>query len=308
MSARAAPSRALIAGAGALPALIAAEQETPPFVAALDGFSPEGLLVDQSFRLEELGTLLEAFRARGIEQVCLLGKVARPVIDPARIDAATAPLMPGLIAAMAQGDDAALRAVIEVIEGAGFKVVGAHALAPRLLPEPGLLEGAVSEANRKDAARGAAIICALGAADIGQACIVKDGQALAVEALPGTDWMIRSLLRESFEARAPDFSDPIGMAADWLTGPAAEKPRSVARRDPALPSGGILYKAPKPGQELRVDMPTIGPETVAAAIEAELEGIVIEAGAVLMIDEERCRALAREGGVFLWVREGALAR
>ncbi|MEO0486599.1 MAG: UDP-2,3-diacylglucosamine diphosphatase LpxI [Pseudomonadota bacterium] len=290
---------ALIAGAGELPALIAERQERPPVVAALAGFAPDGLTPDITFRIEHLGSTLAELKSRGITQICMVGRVARPAVDPTAIDAATRPLIPKLMAAMAQGDDGALRGLIAVIEGAGFAVLGAHSLAGDLLPAPGVLAGTLTDGAQADAARGAQIVTAMGAADIGQACVVARGQALAVEALPGTDWMLRSLLVSGGPAPS-DLSDPLGMVSDWLSGPAA--PQTKPTRDPALPPGGILYKAPKPGQELRVDMPTIGPDTLARAAEAGLDGVVVAAGGVLVLNAPRCAEIAERHGMLLWVR------
>ncbi|MEL6914998.1 MAG: UDP-2,3-diacylglucosamine diphosphatase LpxI [Pseudomonadota bacterium] len=286
---------ALIAGAGALPREIVSQVPEPPFVAALAGHGPDDLSPDLTFRLEHLGSVFDTFRSEGVTRLCLAGKVTRPAIDPSAIDAATAPLVPRLTDALRHGDDGALRALVAILEEAGFEVIGAGAIAPDLLPAPGLLAGAVTEEHVTDAARGAAIVAALGAADVGQACIVAAGQALAVEALPGTDWMIRSLLSRQVLPTGPD---PMGLAADWWPGPAALQ----ATRDPGLPPGGLLFKAPKPGQELRVDMPTIGPGTVRNAAEAGLEGIVIAAGGVLVLERETTVAEAEAAGLFLWVR------
>ncbi len=150
----------------------------------------------------------------------------------------------------------------------------------------------------------------MGAADIGQALVVAQGQVIAVEAQPGTDWMLASLLARGGE-RLPTgglFDDPFGVAADVFGGPAVMPRRG---RDPALPPGGVLYKAPKPGQDLRADLPAIGPETVRGAAAAELEGIVIEAGGVMLLDRaatvaaadrEATVAAADAAGLFLWVR------
>ena len=289
---------ALIAGAGALPALIAARQDQRPVVASLEGFVPDDLTPDITFRLEQLGSTLELLKAQDVSRLCLIGKVSRPTVDMARIDEVTRPLMPKLMEAMAQGDDGALRGLVAVLEDAGFGIVGAHELAHDLLPSAGALAGQPTKAQETDAARGFEVIDALGAADVGQACIVADGQAIAVEALPGTDWMMRSLLVPGAEV-ASDFTDPLGMASDWLTGPqtSAAKPK----RDPELPQGGLLVKAPKPGQELRVDMPTIGPDTIARAAEVGLDGVVVRAGGVLVLDPERCKQIANDAGLLLWV-------
>ncbi|MEM1100529.1 MAG: UDP-2,3-diacylglucosamine diphosphatase LpxI [Pseudomonadota bacterium] len=286
---------ALIAGAGTLPGVIAARAGDRPFIAAMAGHVPDGLAPDLTFRLEHLGSTLERLRDAGVSRLCLVGKVTRPSIDPAEIDPATRPLVPRLMDALARGDDGALRALLSILEEAGFEVVGAHDIAPDLLPEPGVITGEVTARDEADAARGAEIVAALGAADVGQACVVAAGQALAVEALPGTDWMLRSLLSP---AALPTVLDPLGMAADWLSGPAAPR----VGRDPGLPPGGLLYKAPKPGQELRVDMPTIGPATARHAAEAGLAGIVIAAGGVLLLEREATIAEAEAAGLFLWVR------
>ncbi|MEM9437004.1 MAG: UDP-2,3-diacylglucosamine diphosphatase LpxI [Pseudomonadota bacterium] len=286
---------ALITGAGDLPALLAKRQAERPFVANLAGHAPTGLDPDLTFRLEELGGTLAILRESGVTDVCLVGKVSRPQVDMSALDPETRPLMPKLVAAMARGDDAALRAIVDIIEGTGLRIVGAHNLAADLLPPPGVLVGTLSEEAQRDAARAAEIVVAMGQADIGQACIVSGGQALAVEALPGTDWMLRSLTVETSTSAA--LSDPFGMAADWLSG-GAPKPL----RDPTLPVGGLLFKAPKPGQELRVDMPTIGPATIAGAVQAGLDGVVVEAGGVLVAERETCLRIAGAAGLFLWVR------
>ncbi|MEL6689930.1 MAG: UDP-2,3-diacylglucosamine diphosphatase LpxI [Pseudomonadota bacterium] len=292
---------ALIAGAGALPGLIAARQPERPYVASLSGFAPDGLTSDLTFRIEHLGSALQTLKAEGITRLCLIGKVSRPAVDPAQIDDLTKPLVPRMMAAMAEGDDGALRGLMAILEEAGFALVGAHEIAADLLPPEGLLVGALGPTSEADAARAEGIVEAMGAADIGQACIVAGGQALAIEALPGTDHMIGTLLLADAGQGASGLGDPIGMAADWLTGNEAESV-PARKRNPVLPKGGLLYKAPKPGQELRADMPTIGPTTVRLAAEAGLDGIVIAAGGVLLAEEAQCRDIASAHGLFLWVR------
>lgn len=292
---------ALLTGAGDLPRILAEWQSEPPFVATLSGFAPEGLDPDLTFRIEHLGSALQSMKAHGIDRLCLIGKVSRPALDPTQIDDLTKPLVPRLMAAMAEGDDGALRGLMAILEEAGFTLVGAHEIAADLLPPPGLLAGAMEAAHEQDASRAAAIVAALGAADVGQGCIVAAGQALAIEALPGTDHMIRTLLVPSGEGAGSAFDDPLGAAADWLSATDARAPGARVR-NPDLPKGGILYKAPKPGQELRADMPTVGPATIALAAEAGLDGVVIAQGGVLLVEPERCCEIAEAAGLFIWVR------
>ncbi|MBN2630622.1 MAG: UDP-2,3-diacylglucosamine diphosphatase LpxI [Rhodobacteraceae bacterium] len=261
---------AIIAGAGRLPAAVAGVLDRP-MVCALDGFAPEGVAVDVAFRVERLVPLFRALEDAGVTTVTFAGAVQRPRLDPALFDAATAQLVPRLLAAMAQGDDATLRAVIALFEEAGFSVAGTAQIAPGLVPGAGVLCGAVSDRDRDDATRAAAIVAALGAVDVGQGCVVAQGLCLAVEALPGTDAMLAGVA-----------GLPVAL-------------RSLGTR-------GLFYKAPKPGQDMRVDLPTLGPDTVARVAEAGLGGIVWQAGGVICLDLPEMTRAASDAGLFLWAR------
>ena len=263
---------AIIAGQGRLPAAVAANLHAP-LVAALDGFAPEGLTVDLTFRVERLVPFLRALDRDGITRVIFAGAATRPRLDPALLDEATAGLLPRLMQAMAAGDDATLRAVIEIFEEFGFTVAGVAEVAPDLLPGPGVLAGTLTPRDEADAARATAIVAALGAVDVGQGAVVAQGLCLAVEALPGTDAM--------------------------LAGVAALKPG--LRPDPAR-GRGLFYKAAKPGQDRRIDLPTLGPDTLHAAHAAGLGGIAFQAGAVICLDLPEMQRLAAELGLFLWAR------
>lgn len=292
---------ALIAGQGRLPGLILG-QRPDAMVCELEGY-PSGLVpAPRVFRIERLGAFLADLGRAGVTEVCLAGRIGRPKLDPAAIDPATLPLVPRMMAALSEGDDAALRVVLAFFEEAGFTIRAAHEILPDLLPPEGVpTRAGPGDAAGRDVARAVSAHAALGAADIGQALVVAGGQVLAVEAQPGTDWMLTSLLARDpvFAPTGDIFDDPLGVAADILGGP-ARAPRP--RRDPALPPGGLLYKAPKPGQDRRVDLPAIGPETVRRAAAAGLEGIVIEAGGVLVLDAGEVLAKADAAGLFLWVR------
>ncbi len=259
---------ALIAGTGALPGAVAAGLEVPPLVCALRGYAPDDLSVDVWFRLETLGTFLAVLRDNGVQQVCMAGAIARPKLDRGAIDAATLPLVPVLGKAMADGDDAALRAAIAIFEQAGLEVRAAHEIAPGLLPPPGCPTRArPGDGDRADAGRGAGIVAMMSKGDIGQACVVANSRALAMEGAFGTDWMLRSLTNR------PDAG------------------------------GGLLFKAPKSGQDRRVDLPVIGPDTIVAACAAGLSGVVIEADGVMMLDPPQVVSQCDRLGLFLWVRQ-----
>jgi hypothetical protein len=264
---------AIIAGQGRLPAALAAGMAEPPLVAALDGFAPDGLAVDLRFRVERLVPFLRALERDGVGQVVLAGAVTRPRLDPALLDEGTAALLPRLMAAMAQGDDATLRAVIEIFEEFGFTVAGVEAVSPALLPGPGVLAGTVTPRDEADAARAAEIVAALGAVDVGQGAVVAQGLCLGVEALPGTNALLAGVA---------------GIGA--------------LRPDPSR-GKGVFYKAAKPGQDRRIDLPTIGPETLRGVAAAGLGGLAFQAGSVICLDLGEMRRLAGELGLFLWARE-----
>ncbi len=308
-------SLALIAGEGALPGLVIRhlENEGRAFrICELDGYpcTARGDRPAIKFRIETLGSLIAELKSYGTTEVCLVGAISRPKVDPSAIDAATMPLVPRLMGALQSGDDGALRAVLSFFEETGIKPVAAHELVPDLLPKAGF-QGKLTatEQQQKDTERGINIIGAMGAVDLGQSCIVSHGQALAVEALGGTDWMMRSLMVPSEGAGAAllnndsTWDDPLGLAVDYLTGTGNATRFGELRRDPKFPAGGVLVKAAKPGQDRRVDMPTVGPQTFLRAIEVQLEGIVIEAGSVMVIDHAACVQLADQHDLFFWVKE-----
>jgi hypothetical protein len=289
---------ALIAGRGALPGAVAAAQPVPPLVCALDGHVPDGLTPDMTFTLETLGTLLARLERAGVSEVCFCGAIDRPAVDPARFDALTLPLLPLLTSPQAAGEDSALRLVMDLFATHGMAARAAHDLAPDLVLPAGQPTRAQAPAQAQaDVARALRVLAEQGAADLGQACVIRNGQLRAREDRRGTDWMLAQL-----DARAApllgdgDFAsdlmdmagDALGVAADWLTGDA--------------PRSGLLFKAPKPGQDRRVDLPTIGPVTAQGAAAAGLAGIVIAAGGVIVLDRARVIAILDGAGMYLWVR------
>lgn len=287
---------ALVAGEGDLPGQVMQELEaqgTLYHLCELEGFPSEhrGDRPIMRFRIESLGSFIADLVSRGVTQVCFAGAIGRPALDPSKIDAATLPLVPRMMAALQQGDDAALRTVLQFFDEAGIETIAAQHLGADLQPEPGYMGNVTpTEQHQKDAARGIEIIGAMAQVDVGQACIVAKGQALAIEAQPGTDWMMQSLLEDR---EATDDERVPRLFGSVVRG----------RRGKHIPKGGVLVKAAKPGQELRIDMPTIGPQTVLRAAQVGLEGIVIEADRVIVLHPEDCIQIADKHDLFIWVKE-----
>ena len=258
---------AVIAGSGLLPGEIVSQNHSALFVRmeGVDADNPGATEISASF--ERLGQLFDGLRAHGVTEVCLAGAMARPALNPVAFDSKMQALAPRLLAAMQGGDDALLRLVISVFEEEGFHVRGAHSLVPHLTAQTGHLAGPEpSQAALADARRATAILTALGPLDVGQGAVVAAGLCLGIETIQGTDFLLRTV---------------------------RETPERLRR------GKGVLVKRPKAGQDLRVDMPAIGPGTVEAAAAAGLEGIVIAHGAVVLLDRDELIRKAEEAGLFL---------
>lgn len=266
----------LIAGGGGLPLQIAEHCEQagrPLFVVRLKGFAEPAIAdfpgVDVG--LAELGKCFKSLKRAGCESVCLVGSVERPDFRRLMPDLRGLMVLPSAIAAARKGDDALLRLLVDEFEKEGFDVEGAHEVMEDLTLPAGPL-GALrpSEAQMADVERALHVAREIGRLDVGQGAVVCDGLVLAVEAQEGTDAMLArvSTLPEAIRGR-PD------------------EPR------------GVLAKAPKPIQETRIDLPTIGIGTIHAAARAGLAGIVGEAGRLLVLDREAVIELADEFGLFV---------
>ncbi|SNT72762.1 LpxI family protein [Paracoccus seriniphilus] len=261
---------AVIAGQGALAETVVAALDAP-LVYALEGFEPG--IPAQPFRLERLVPFLDSLVEARVENVVFAGAIRRPRLDPEAFDARTAQLVPRILTAMQSGDDAALREVLDIFEEHDLSVRGVDELLPDLVPAAGILTGAPSEADRRDAEQAARILRGTGEFDIGQGVVVAQGLCLAIETLPGTAAMLE------FAGRHRDLKpDPAG-------------------------SKGVFYKAPKPTQDRRIDLPTIGPETVSQAVAAGLAGIAWQAGGVIVLERDKTVARASNAGLFLWARD-----
>ena len=210
-------------------------------------------------------------KAAEVEAVCFVGNVHRPDFAALRPDLRGVAALPGLIAAAREGDDALLRRVLSEFEKDGFAIEGAHEVTADLtLPLGKLGTHAPTQAQQSDIGRALAVARSIGAMDIGQGCVVCNGLVLAVEAQEGTDAMLRRV---------------------------ADLPEAV-RGSPGR-ACGVLAKTPKPMQETRVDLPTIGVATIQRAARAGLAGVVGEAGRLLILDRPAVIAAADDLGLFV---------
>jgi DUF1009 family protein len=222
-------------------------------------------------KLGQLGRFISLARAEGCRDIVLIGTVLRPAIRDIRLDWTTLRLLPRIASLFRGGDDRLLSGIGRMLEERGFRLLGAHEVAPDILvPARALTRVRPTTRDERDIARGLAVLAALSPFDIGQAVIVADGYVVAVEAAEGTDAMI---------------------------GRIAELRRSGRLHTPA--GIGVLVKAAKQGQDARIDLPSIGPRTVAALADAGLAGIAVVAGRAIIAEPARLAALADEKGLFV---------
>jgi len=267
---------ALVAGSGALPRHVergarAAGHEI--YIAALKGFgNPADFDADgDTFGLAEFGGMTRAFRKNDCTHVCFAGNVSRPDFKTLKPDWKTMKYLPKALAAAREGDDALLSLILESFEHDGFEIVSPQDIVSELLlPEGHLGSVGLTLTHRDDVKKACKMAQTIGALDIGQGAVVCRGLVLAVEAQEGTDAMLSRI-----SALPPD-----------IRGSRSER-------------AGVLAKMIKPGQEIRVDLPTMGVETVRLAAEGGLAGIVAEAGRCFVIDRDAVIAAADAAGLFI---------
>ena len=264
------PNLGVIAGGGALPARLAAAAQAAGrgvFIVKLDGHADDPVLDDYphvTIRLGAAAKILEAMRAHDCQDVVLAGKVARPSLSSIRPDWRAAKLLMK-VGTKALGDDGLLQLVGKELEREGFRLLGAHEILGDLAVSEGVL-GAIQpdEQALSDARHGLWVARTLGQADVGQGCVVQQGLVLALEAIEGTDEMVR---------------------------------RSVNYRREGV--GGVLVKAAKPQQDKRLDLPAIGMKTIEEAHKAGLRGIALLAGGTMIIDRPSVIDRADALGLFV---------
>lgn len=267
---------AIICGGGSFPFTVAdavLRQGRGVVLFGLQGFAdPEALAryPHHWMKIGQVGSFVKRARSEGVRDVIMIGSLVRPAISQLALDWKTLLVLPRVIRAYYGGDDHLLKGVARIFEDHGFRLLGAHEVAPDILAAEGVL-GAhrPDETERNDIARGLALLDAMGPFDVGQAAVIANNHVLAVEAAEGTDRMLERVadLRRSGRIR---------------TG-----------------TGGVLVKAPKPGQDRRFDLPSIGPRTVAGAAQAGLSGIAVAAGGAIVAEPQEVIRQADAAGLFV---------
>jgi DUF1009 family protein len=267
----------ILAGAGVLP-FAAAEairaRGGKPFIFAIRSFcDPERVakFPHHWIALGQVGRLTRLMHAEGCRDIVFIGGLVRPALSEIRLDWGTLRVIPQIASAMRGGDDHLLRGIGRIFEQHGFRLVGIKDVAPELLmPQGAITQRAPDDDMKADIAKGRELLSALGPYDVGQAVVVIDGHAVGVEDIEGTDGLLARVARLRADGRI----------------------RAKAGR-------GVLVKAPKVNQDLRFDLPTLGPKTVEGLVAAKLAGVGIVAGQALIADPQTMIAQADKAGVFV---------
>jgi len=219
----------------------------------------------------QIGRLTRMLRSENCRDLVFIGTLVRPALSEIRLDWGTLRVIPRVLASFRGGDDHLLSGIGGILERDGFRMVGIKDVAPELLmPEGCLTRASPDETAAADIARGREVLHALSPFDIGQAAILIDGHVIGVEDIEGTDGLLARVARLRAEGRIR-----------------------------ARTARGALVKAPKSGQDLRFDLPTMGPRTVEGAAAAQLAGIAIVAGNTIVVDPQTVIEAADAASLFV---------
>ena len=260
----------MIAGGGMMPVEIIRHcnrSNTDIFVVGLEPFAREEELKDAPHifaKMGEVGKIIKAFKQNNVYNIVLAGGIKRPALKELIPDWEGAKLL-AKFAVKKMSDDNMFRMVMDEIEHRGFHVVGIEEVVPEMLFSEGTY-GKVKPTNEDmdDIRRGITVAKAIGAVDVGQAVVVQEGIVLAMEAVEGTDQMLM---------RAASLKKP--------------------GKDP------IMVKVLKPGQDMRVDLPAIGLQTIEMLKKNGIKGIAVEAGGILLIERDAVIKMADREGIFI---------
>jgi DUF1009 family protein len=267
----------VIAGGGVMPFAVADSLKArglDPVLFALSGVCDPTAV--ERFRhhwitVGQYGRAKKLLRAENCKNLVFIGTLVRPALSEIRLDWGTLRVMGRVWSAFRGGDDHLLSGVGRIFEQEGFRLLGLKEVAPDLLMPEGCVTRILPDQDAvADIARGRDLLRALGPFDIGQAVVVVDGHVLGVEGIEGTDGLL---------ARIADLR--------------------VAGRIRSAKGRGVLVKAPKSGQDLRFDLPTIGSRTVEKAAVAALAGVAVLAGNTIVADPQAMIEAADKAGLFV---------
>ncbi len=263
----------IIAGGGGLPcdvARAAVADNRPVHLIGIEGEADQQIsqFSHSWVKWGEIGRLFAILREENCVDVVIIGHVKRPDLSQVRMDLGALKLLPFIMKLKTGGDDSILSKIAGLFEDKGHRVCSVLDLVPSLAADLGEMSTSKPGASdQEDIAKGLDVVAAMGRFDVGQAVVVVNGHVIAVEGAEGTDQMLER----------------------------CQSLRQWGRKG----RHGVLVKAPKPSQDRRIDLPTIGPKTVELALAANLAGIAIAAGETLIADKTATIKAANKAKLFV---------
>ena len=260
----------VIAGGGDLPRLLTEYLNSIGREVAVLAFDTDSEWLKNAnaikVNFEKPGQIFAELKRRGVSQVCLAGHVQRPRLDFKKFDLTMWKLAVKLLPALKAGDDYTLRYILYLFEKKGFEVVSAQSLCQELFASRSMkINTKLSPQDHRDIARGVDILRSISDADIGQGCVVANGLCLGVETIQGTEAMLNFVSQTKTS------------------------------------KGGVFVKLPKAGQDTRVDMPTIGVDTIEQVKAAGLNGLALVENGALVLDRSAVEKAANDAQVFIQI-------
>ncbi len=263
------PKLGVIAGKGDLPKELAKlyiANGGECFIASINPkVNLDGDFVYKAFALGSVSGIIGYFQEMGVENIVIIGGIDRPDLTSLKLDIAGSALIARILKQKVLGDDNVLRTISEYIESKGFKVISPQKILSLSNYEIDMISNKISsKQDKEDIKIGKKVITSLGEIDIGQSVIVCDGYVLGIEAAECTDNLIKrcELLRKK-------------------------------------KNGGILVKMSKSKQDMRLDVPVIGPKTIFYLAKHGFNGVAIEKERVIVINPKQTQKLLNDNGLFI---------
>lgn len=263
----------IISGGGGLPcdvARAALANDRSVYLIAIEGEANDQIseFPHSWIKWGEIGRLFSILKTENCRDVVIIGHVKRPDLSQVRMDLGALKLLPFIMKLKTGGDDSILSKIAGLFEDKGHRVCSVLDLVPSLAADLGdMTRFRPGDVEEQDIQKGLAVVEVMGRFDVGQAVVVVNGHVIAIEGAEGTDQMLER----------------------------CQSLRQWGRKG----RHGVLVKVPKPSQDRRIDLPTIGPKTVELALAANLSGIAVAAGETLIADKMATIAAANNGKLFI---------
>jgi DUF1009 family protein len=263
---------AIIAGNGELPKLIIKQCKAKKreFVVILvEGNPNKNDFVKYNHEVVAIGHVSKALsilKANKVKQIVFAGGIKKPSFSHVKVDKKGAVLLSKIVANKMFGDDNILTTITNFFKKEGFEIVGTHDIVDNLVFKKGVLtNNKPSKDDLENIKIGKNALNTLSDLDIGQGLAIQQKQVIGVEAVEGTDELIKRCAKFSFKEG----------------------------------SKTILIKIKKKNQNTKIDLPTIGLKTISSLVKANFSGIAIEAGSTLIVDKEKVIDLANKNNMFI---------